>query len=159
MRDNQGGFASTNDNASLHAGTGPARGAAKSADAAALTTRRVVDPGFPKAAGLYDPANEHDSCGVGFVASMHNHKTHEIVQHGLSILKNLEHRGAVGADPKAGDGCGLLLQMPHEFFAAVAPEAGIDLPAAGDYAVGHIFMPRDPAARAEIEALVAELSA
>ncbi len=152
MRDNPGRFASTNDNASLPAAAGHAR----SVDAAAVTTRRVTDPGFPAPAGLYDPANEHDSCGVGFVASMHNHRSHDIVQHGLSILKNLEHRGAVGADPKAGDGCGLLLQMPHEFFAAVCPPLGVQLPAPGDYAVGHFFMPRDADGKKEIEAIVAD---
>ncbi|MFC0284249.1 glutamate synthase large subunit [Camelimonas abortus] len=156
MRDNNGRKASHNDIASVSAASGAARAAGKSADAAPLTNRRAIDPGFPAPFGLYDPANEHDSCGVGFVADMHNRKSHDIIRHGLAILRNLEHRGAVGADPKAGDGCGMLLQTPHEFFAAVAPEAGVNLPGPGDYAVGHIFMPRNPEARAEIEAIFAE---
>ena len=72
--------------------------------------------GLPPAQGLYDPRNEHDACGVGFVANMHNAKSHDLVKMGLQILLNLDHRGAVGADPKAGDGCGMLLQIPHRFF-------------------------------------------
>ncbi len=91
--------------------------------------------------GLYDPAFEHDACGLGFVAHMKNHKSHDIVQKGLTILKNLEHRGAVGADPKAGDGCGILMQMPDEFFKGVAADLGIALPPVGDYAVMQLFMP------------------
>ncbi|MDJ1158312.1 glutamate synthase large subunit [Chelatococcus sp. SYSU_G07232] len=103
----------------------------------------AVDPGLPAAQGLYDPAHEHDSCGVGFVADMKNRKSHAIVEHGLSILKNLDHRGAVGADPKAGDGCGMLVQIPHRFFKEECAKLGIDLPEPGHYAVGHLFMPRD----------------
>ncbi len=99
-------------------------------------------------AGLYDPAHEHDACGLGFVAHMKNDKSHDIVQKGLSILKNLEHRGAVGADPKAGDGCGILIQMPHDFFAGVAGENGIELPEEGDYGVAQIYLPRDKALHA-----------
>ena len=89
------------------------------------------DPGLPEAQGLYDPANEHDACGVGFVANMHNSKSHDIVRMGLEILLNLDHRGATGADPKAGDGCGMLVQIPHDFFVAKAKEAGFELPAPG----------------------------
>ena len=73
--------------------------------------------GLPEAHGLYDPRNEHDACGIGLIANIHNVKSHRMVADGLSILKNLEHRGAVGADPKAGDGAGLMLQIPHAFFA------------------------------------------
>ena len=80
----------------------------------------------PPAQGLYDPALEHDSCGVGFVANMKNAKSHDIIVKGLNILRNLDHRGAVGADPKAGDGCGILTQIPHEFFAAVTAALGFD---------------------------------
>ena len=69
--------------------------------------------GLPQAQGLYDPKNEHDSCGIGFIANIKNHKSHEIVRQGIQILVNLDHRGAVGADPKAGDGAGLLAQIPH----------------------------------------------
>ncbi|MGO4388185.1 glutamate synthase large subunit [Microvirga sp. 2YAF29] len=105
--------------------------------------RFVRDPGLPVAQGLYDPSNEQDSCGVGFIADMKNRKTHEIVEQGLSILHNLDHRGAVGADPKMGDGCGILVQIPHKFFAAECAKVGIWLPEEGQYGVGHLFMPRD----------------
>ena len=70
------------------------------------------DTGLPQRQGLYDPANEHDACGVGFVANIKGRKSHTIVQQGLQILRNLSHRGAVGADPLAGDGSGILIQMP-----------------------------------------------
>ena len=72
--------------------------------------------GFPKNQGLYDSSNEHDSCGVGFIVDTNNHASHDIVNKGLSMLCNLEHRGAVGADPKAGDGSGILIQLPHGLF-------------------------------------------
>src|SRR4051794_35343561 len=103
----------------------------------------VRDPGLPAPQGLYDPANEKDSCGVGFVADMKNRKTHAIVEQGLAILKNLDHRGAVGADPKMGDGCGILVQIPHRFFSAECAKLGFELPELGQYGVGHLFMPRD----------------
>lgn len=108
---------------------------------ASLTVR---DPAFPAAQGLYNPANEKDSCGVGFIADMKNRKSHSIVEQGLAILKNLDHRGAVGADPKMGDGCGILVQIPHKFFAAESAKDGNWLPEEGEYGVGHLFMPRDP---------------
>jgi glutamate synthase (NADPH/NADH) large chain len=114
------------------------------------------DPGLPEAQGLYDPAKEHDACGVGFVANMHNKKSHEIVRMGLEILLNLDHRGATGADPKAGDGCGMLLQIPHDFFVEKAKDCGFELPSPGDYAIGVMFLPKDPTARADIEAIVDE---
>jgi glutamate synthase domain-containing protein 2/glutamate synthase domain-containing protein 1/glutamate synthase domain-containing protein 3 len=98
-------------------------------------------PGFPAAQGLYDPANEHDACGVGFVVNMYGRKSHRIVRQGLEVLENLTHRGACGCDPLTGDGAGILIQMPQEFFAAVAPQAGITLPAPGDWAVGNLFLP------------------
>ncbi len=117
----------------------------------------VRDPGLPGAQGLYDPAKEHDACGVGFVADMHNRKSHELVAMGLKILLNLDHRGATGADPKAGDGCGMLIQIPHKFFAAKAEENGFALPAAGDYAVGVMFLPREGETRAIVEKTVEEI--
>jgi glutamate synthase (ferredoxin) len=98
-------------------------------------------PGLPAPQGLYDPANEHDACGVGFVVNMHGVKSHDIVRKGLEVLENLAHRGACGCDPLTGDGAGILMQTPHEFFAAVAPQAGISLPPAGDWAVGNVFLP------------------
>jgi glutamate synthase (NADPH/NADH) large chain len=106
--------------------------------------RTAVDVGFPPAQGLYDPRKEHDACGVGFIADLKNRKSHAIVEQGLAILHNLDHRGAVGADPKAGDGCGMLVQIPHRFFEDECSRLGIDLPEPGRYAVGHLFMPRDP---------------
>ncbi|QGM45056.1 glutamate synthase large subunit [Methylocystis heyeri] len=112
------------------------------------------DPLLPKAEGLYDPAKEHDSCGVGFVANLHNAKSHEIVKMGLQILLNLDHRGAVGADPKLGDGCGILVQIPHQFFFEETVKLGIALPAMGEYAIGQFFLPRDPDIRAKARASV-----
>jgi glutamate synthase domain-containing protein 1 len=98
-------------------------------------------PGLPPKQGLYDPANEHDACGVGFVVNMHGRKSHQIVRQGLEVLEHLTHRGATGCDPLTGDGAGILVQMPHEFFAGVTPQAGISLPAPGDYSVGNVFLP------------------
>ncbi|XKM41498.1 glutamate synthase large subunit [Rhizobium ruizarguesonis] len=99
--------------------------------------------GLPKKQGLYDPRNEHDACGVGFVAHMKGQKSHQIVKDGLFILENLTHRGAVGADPLMGDGAGILVQIPDRFFREEMAEQGITLPPVGEYGVGHIFMPRD----------------
>jgi len=82
--------------------------------------------------GLYDPRLEHDACGVGFVADLKNQKTHKIIEDALKILVNLTHRGAVGADPLSGDGAGLLMQIPHEFFAAECARLGIELPERAD---------------------------
>ncbi|QOG08284.1 glutamate synthase large subunit [Aureimonas sp. OT7] len=103
--------------------------------------------GLPAATGLYDPANEHDACGVGFIASMKNQRSHDVVQKGLKILENLTHRGAVGADPLVGDGAGILVQLPHEFFKAEMAAQGVDLPEPGHYGVGFVFMPQDEARR------------
>ncbi len=116
----------------------------------------VIDPGLPVAQGLYDPRNEHDACGVGFVADMKNRKSHKIVRMGLEILTNLDHRGAVGADPYAGDGCGILTQIPHDFFAAEAERLGFGLPATGQYGVGFFFLPRDPEGRRIVEELITQ---
>ena len=107
--------------------------------------------GLPPAQGLYDSRNEHDACGVGFVANMHNAKSHELVQMGLQILVNLDHRGAVGADPKAGDGCGMLLQIPHKLFVEEAARLGFALPEPSLYAVGSLFLPRDAESRKFVE--------
>jgi glutamate synthase (NADPH) large chain len=118
------------------------------------TVKVVRDPGLPVAQGLYNPSNEQDSCGVGFIADMKNRKSHDIVEQGLSILHNLDHRGAVGADPKMGDGCGILVQIPHKFFAAECAKVGIWLPEEGQYGVGHLFMPRDPEGFQLVEEIV-----
>ncbi|MES9991852.1 MAG: glutamate synthase large subunit [Candidatus Thiodiazotropha sp.] len=111
---------------------------------------------LPPKQGLYDPANEHDACGVGFVANIKGVKSHDTIRQGLEILDRLTHRGAVGADPKAGDGAGILLQMPDAFIRGVVD---FELPAEGEYAIGMVFLPQNEASRAEceetIEALVA----
>ncbi len=100
--------------------------------------------------GLFDPTLEKDSCGVGFIADIKGRKSHKIVEDALTILLNLEHRGAVGADPRAGDGAGILVQTPHKFLAKKAAALGFTLPAPGHYAVGALFMPHDAAWRREI---------
>ena len=101
---------------------------------------------LPPKQGLYDPKNEHDSCGVAFVAHSKGEKSHDIVRQGLQILVNLEHRGAVGADPLAGDGAGILIQIPDAFLRAVFKDQGVTLPAVDDYGVGMIFLPKAPLA-------------
>jgi glutamate synthase domain-containing protein 2/glutamate synthase domain-containing protein 1/glutamate synthase domain-containing protein 3 len=95
----------------------------------------------PGQKGLYDFSNEHDACGVGFVANIDGNKTHKIIEQGIEVLINLQHRGAVGGDNKTGDGAGMLFQIPDEFFRRVAKE--IELPGPREYAVGMIFMPED----------------
>src|SRR5690606_34574503 len=108
---------------------------------------------FLPAQGLYDPANEHDACGIGMIANIKNKPSHEVVQKGLEILENLEHRGAVGADPLMGDGAGILVQIPHAFFDRVTD---FDLPARGHYAPIMIFYPNDAALRDRCAALMRE---
>ncbi len=115
--------------------------------------------GLPFAQGLYDPRNEHDACGVGFVASMKGVKSHRIVRDGLAMLENLTHRGAVGADPLMGDGAGILVQIPHAFLKNDMSKLGVELPEAGEYAVGFMFMPQDAALRAHCENIVSEVIA
>ena len=103
--------------------------------------------GFPETQGLYDSRNEHDACGVGFVAHIKGAKTHAIVSQALEILKNIDHRGAVGADPLLGDGAGILIQLPDVLFRNWADAEGLTLPQPGDYAVAMCFLPQDEAAR------------
>ena len=100
--------------------------------------------------GLFDPTLEKDSCGVGFIADIKGRKSHKIIEDALTILLNLEHRGAVGADPRAGDGAGILVQIPHKFLAKKVAALSIKLPAPGHYAVGALFMPHDADWRREI---------
>jgi glutamate synthase (NADPH/NADH) large chain len=122
-----------------------------------FTFANTADPGVPPAQGLYDPALDKDSCGVGFIADIKGRKSHKIVEDGLRILCNLEHRGATGADPRAGDGAGILVQIPHKFFVKKATELGFKLPAPGEYAVGYLFMPHDKEWRQIIKDIYAEL--
>ncbi|SMO61362.1 glutamate synthase (NADPH/NADH) large chain [Saccharicrinis carchari] len=94
---------------------------------------------FPKAAGLYDPANEHDNCGIGFVANIKGQTSHDIVNRGLEVLVNMTHRGAESSDNKSGDGAGILIQVPHEFCSSL----GFNLPAPGKYGTGLLFLPNN----------------
>jgi glutamate synthase (NADPH/NADH) large chain len=107
----------------------------------------VSHPALPPRQGLYDPANEHDACGVGFVAHIKGVRSHSIVEQGLTILKNLTHRGAVGWDPKLSDGAGILIQVPDRFFREELARQDVTLPPVGQYGVGMVFLPRDPASR------------
>jgi glutamate synthase (NADPH/NADH) large chain len=111
----------------------------------------VAHPNLPPAQGLYDPAHEHDACGVGFIAHIKGRKSHEIVEQGLQLLKNLTHRGATGADPLAGDGAGILLQIPDAFLREEMAKQGVALPDAGEYGVGMVFLPQEPASRLACE--------
>jgi glutamate synthase (NADPH/NADH) large chain len=103
--------------------------------------------GLPEAQGLYDPRNEHDACGVGFVANIKGVKTHNIVRQGLEILLNIDHRGAVGADPLVGDGAGILIQIPDALFRDWAKGAKVALPPVGEYGVAMCFLPQDDETR------------
>ena len=106
---------------------------------------------LPEPQGLYDPAHEHDACGVGFIAHIKAQKSHAIIEQGLQILKNLTHRGATGADPLAGDGAGILIQIPDQFFRDELARQGVSLPPLGEYGVGMVFLPQEPASRLACE--------
>ena len=106
---------------------------------------------LPQKQGLYDPVNEHDACGVGFVAHIKGRKSHDIISRGLEILKNLDHRGAVGADPLQGDGAGILIQIPDQLYREDMASRGVQLPAPGEYGVGMVFMPKEQASRLACE--------
>ncbi len=110
-------------------------------------------PGFPPKQGLYDPRHEKDGCGIGFVVNIKGTKSHQIIQQGLQVLENLTHRGAQGCDPCTGDGAGILLQVPHQFLKRAAADSRINLPDAGEYGVGMVFLPREAAARKQCETL------
>ena len=111
----------------------------------------VRSPGLPPKQGLYDPWFEHEACGVGFVVDMHGRKSHKILADALQVLRNLDHRGASGAEVNTGDGAGVLLQMPHGFFVEACKSSRITLPAAGEYGCGLVFLPRNPTLRRKIE--------
>ena len=108
----------------------------------------------PQAFGLFDPKREHDACGVGFIVDLKNRASHKIVSNGLDILENLEHRGAVGADPLMGDGAGIMVQIPYAFFVREMGRQGVTLPEPGHYAVSHIFFPQDADLRVKMEKVV-----
>ncbi len=112
----------------------------------------------PEKQGLYDPRHEHDACGMGFVVNLDGHKTHDIVQKGIQILINLTHRGACGCDPETGDGAGVLIQIPHEFFARECAKLGFTLPEPGAYGVGMMFLPVENAQRLLCEGIVERIA-
>ncbi|HEV2976935.1 MAG TPA: glutamate synthase large subunit [Casimicrobiaceae bacterium] len=105
----------------------------------------------PPRQGLYDPRHEHDACGLGFIAHIKGQKSHAIITQALQVLKNLTHRGATGADPLQGDGAGILIQMPDAFLRRVCGRQGLTLPAIGQYGVGMVFLPKEPASRVACE--------
>src|SRR5882762_9268457 len=118
----------------------------------------MIDPtersGLPAPQGLYDPENERDSCGIGFVANIKGQKSHEIILKGIQVLVNLTHRGACGCDPETGDGAGVLIQIPHKYFARECAKLGFTLPSPGEYGVGMTFLPVEPRARLEAEGIL-----
>ena len=110
--------------------------------------------GLPEAQGLYDPRNEHDACGIGFVASIKGNRSHDIILKGIQVLINLTHRGACGCDPETGDGAGVLIQIPHKFFARECASLGFTLPPAGEYGVGMTFLPVERHQRLQSEGIL-----
>ena len=119
-----------------------------------MTTRLNPRNGLPPAQGLYDPAHEHDACGIGFVASIGGHKSHDIIRKGIQVLLNLAHRGACGCDPETGDGAGVLIQIPHKFFARECEKLGFSLPKPGTYGVGMTFLPVEKHQRLQCEGIL-----
>ena len=119
-----------------------------------MTTRLNSKPGIPPAQGLYHPAHEHDACGIGFVASISGTKSHDIIEKGIHVLLNLAHRGACGCDPETGDGAGVLIQIPHKFFARECEKLGFKLPKAKAYGVGMIFLPVEKHPRLQCEGIL-----
>ena len=114
----------------------------------------VVSSGLPPAQGLYDPRNEHDACGIGFVANIKGQKSHDIILKGIQVLINLTHRGACGCDPETGDGAGVLIQIPHRFFVRECSKLGFTLPQPGEYGVGMTFLPVERHARLQCEGVI-----
>ena len=134
-------------------------GHSRTAQGEARAVKSADLAGLPAARGLYDPRNEHDACGVGFIAQMKNVKSHQIVKDGLAMLENLTHRGAVGADPLVGDGAGVLVQIPDRFFREEMAAQGVELPPPGQYGVGHWFMQQDKALRDQLDEAIIECAA
>jgi glutamate synthase domain-containing protein 2/glutamate synthase domain-containing protein 1/glutamate synthase domain-containing protein 3 len=118
-----------------------------------------VNTGLPPAQGLYDPRFEHDACGIGFVANIKGQKSHDIIVKGIQVLVNLTHRGACGCDPETGDGAGVLIQIPHKYFARECAKLGFTLPSPGEYGVGMTFLPVEPRARLEAEGILERIVA
>ncbi|MBI4891016.1 MAG: glutamate synthase large subunit [Acidobacteria bacterium] len=110
--------------------------------------------GLPAPAGLYHPGNEHDACGIGFVVNIAGKRSHDIIQKGIQILLNLTHRGACGCDPDTGDGAGVLIQIPHEFYVKETARLGFTLPAPGEYGSGLVFLPVEKQQRLLCEGII-----
>ncbi|NYJ66574.1 glutamate synthase (NADPH/NADH) large chain [Pseudoclavibacter chungangensis] len=121
-----------------------------------MTHARPPFDGLPAASGMYDPVHEKDACGLAMVATLRGTPGHDIIDHALDALRNMEHRGAVGSDAGTGDGAGILTQIPDAFFRAVS---GFELPSEGRYAVGNAFLPTDPQERARVKEGIAEVAA
>ena len=119
----------------------------------------LVVSGLPEAQGLYHPSQEHDACGIGFVAHIKGLKSHDIIEKGIQILINLTHRGACGCDAETGDGAGLLIQIPHAFFVRESAKLGFNLPSPGEYGVGMVFLPVDLHQRLRIEGILERIIA
>ena len=117
-------------------------------------SQSTIRNGLPEAQGLYDPRNEHDACGIGFVANIKGHKSHEIIVKGIQVLINLTHRGACGCDPETGDGAGVTIQVPHKFFARECSKLGFTLPPEGEYGVGMTFLPVERHQRLQCEGIL-----
>ncbi|HKB10317.1 MAG TPA: glutamate synthase large subunit [Vicinamibacterales bacterium] len=114
---------------------------------------------LPAAAGLYDPRNEHDACGVGFVVDIKGRKSHGVIEKGLQVLLNLLHRGACGCEASTGDGAGVLVQMPDRFLRKATAFIGVTLPPEGQYGAGLVFLPKDPAEREQVRQLIERMVA
>jgi len=114
--------------------------------------------GLPPAQGLYHPDYEHDSCGVGFLCHLKGKRSHDLIEGALQMCVNMDHRGGCGCDPQTGDGAGLFIQLPHKFFQTVAPACGIKLPAEGQYAVGFVYLSRNPKEAAKAMKMVEEIA-
>jgi glutamate synthase (NADPH/NADH) large chain len=113
-----------------------------------------VPTGLPQPQGLYHPANERDACGIGFVANIRGKRSHDIIRKGIEVLINLTHRGASGCDPETGDGAGVLIQLPHKFFAREAAKLGFTVPGPGEYGIGMCFLPVEKHERLQCEAIL-----
>ncbi|MGH7928088.1 MAG: glutamate synthase subunit alpha, partial [Candidatus Binatia bacterium] len=114
-------------------------------------------PGLPPKQGLYDPSFEHDACGVGFVVNIKGDKSREIVEQALTVLENLDHRGACGCEENSGDGAGILMQVPHGFFSEACERLGFQLPDTAEYGVGIIFLPDHREQRRRFEKMIGQI--
>jgi glutamate synthase (ferredoxin) len=124
-----------------------------------MKERETAQGGYPPRQGLYDPSREHDACGVGFVVHVKGKRSNEIVRQGLTVLLNLNHRGACGCENNTGDGAGILIQLPHRFFQKTCGPLSIDLPEPGHYGAGIVYLPHDRAMRRRFEQMFDAIAA